>query len=143
MNRSRRPHSFSSTYSRSRSPQVGLIASHSAVCVLRFVLRIPELPRRDPESAIVQPRQCIMKKRPAFQERSKRTLRGGSVSQHLKNTAHVKHIDSQPMEGVSFRGGSQRFAKTQIFVNNALVCHFRDRLRTQKTKPARVPDHRR
>src|SRR5437899_800526 len=34
------PHSFSSTYSRSRSPQVGLFASHSAIIVLRFVLRL-------------------------------------------------------------------------------------------------------
>src|SRR5260370_16667902 len=102
MNRSRRPHSFSSTYSRSRSPQVGLIASHSAVCVLRFVLRIPELPRRDPESAIVQPRQCIMKKRPAFQERSKRTLRGGSVSQHLQNKPHLKHTHSHQRNAVTF-----------------------------------------
>jgi hypothetical protein len=39
MNRSRRPHSFSSTYSHSRSLQVGLRASHPAVIVLHFVLR--------------------------------------------------------------------------------------------------------
>ena len=42
MNRSRRPHSFSSTYSRSRSLPVGLGGSHSAVIVLRVVLQIPE-----------------------------------------------------------------------------------------------------
>src|SRR6266849_3978001 len=34
-----RPHSFSSTYSRIRSLQVGLRASHSAIIVLRFVLQ--------------------------------------------------------------------------------------------------------
>src|SRR5713101_7222076 len=37
--RSRRPHSYSRTYSRTRCLQVGLRASHSAVIVLHFVLR--------------------------------------------------------------------------------------------------------
>ena len=35
MDRSRRPHSFSNTYSRMGSHRVGLSASHSAVIVLR------------------------------------------------------------------------------------------------------------
>src|SRR6267154_6366587 len=39
MDRSRRPHSVSSTYSRTRCLSVGLRASHSAVIVLRFVLQ--------------------------------------------------------------------------------------------------------
>jgi hypothetical protein len=38
MDRSRRPHSFSSTYSRMRGRRVGLSASHSAVIVLRRAL---------------------------------------------------------------------------------------------------------
>src|SRR6476661_802231 len=53
MNRSHRPHSFSSTYSRGRTLQVGLSASHSAVIVLRFVL--PSFAQRPPSFHGVSP----------------------------------------------------------------------------------------